>query len=78
MEPMACPHCGKVNDAQTCITEPGASPEKGDVSLCFTCAGVAVFTGEGMTVRLPTDEEAAEFAADGRITGAQAMIRARL
>jgi hypothetical protein len=75
---MECPHCGKVNDAVTCVTEPGATPDEGDISLCATCAESGVFTGNGYEVRLPTAEETAKISVDGRVITAQATLRARL
>lgn len=73
---MLCPHCGAENDAFTPVTDPDSYPEEGDVSLCFSCAELAIFTGHGLEVRLPSDAELAELNADKRITTAQTTIRA--
>jgi hypothetical protein len=54
-DPMSCPHCGKLNDQNTCISEPSGMPDNGDVCLCIGCGKWAVFNnGE---YRLPTMDE---------------------
>lgn len=39
-----CPACRKALDAATAIDAPTAKPKPGDVSLCFGCGTVLVFT----------------------------------
>lgn len=59
----ACPHCGARQDAATEATAALRPPRPGDVSICIRCAGVSVFEVAGER-RLPSDDEAATFAAD--------------
>lgn len=65
-----CPNCGRVNDCHS-DTE-GNLPNPGDVSICWKCSYVAVFTEDG--VRSPTPEEEAEFAVDPWIQRAREAI----
>lgn len=37
-----CPYCGKLNDKAT--AEQDANPEVGDVSVCFYCGEIGVYT----------------------------------
>lgn len=55
-----CPHCGRVNTHHA--TANPVEPSPGDLSLCWKCGGISVFTEDG--IRKPTDEEAAEFDQD--------------
>lgn len=68
----SCPYCRKVMDGATGITSE-AEPDEGDVSICFYCAKVSVFTAEGRLVE-PTEEQAATFAEDDVITEAKAAL----
>jgi len=56
-----CPYCGREND-QHRTDEPDQQPTPGDVSLCWKCGSLAIFTEDG--VRKPTPEEDAEFSQD--------------
>lgn len=56
-----CPHCDRLNTQHSAL-EPDAKPDPGDVSLCWKCGGLAIFTENG--VRKPTDDEEAEFSTD--------------
>jgi hypothetical protein len=38
-----CPHCGKLNECHTSVSDPDAIPGPGDMSFCFTCGGIAVY-----------------------------------
>lgn len=38
-----CPHCGKDINAASSIDDMAATPEPGDFSLCFGCAGFLKF-----------------------------------
>ena len=61
-----CPSCGRPNPAATHAI-PGdiePPPAEGDVSICWGCAKLAVFTGDGLNVRACTEAERAEFLAD--------------
>lgn len=68
----ACPHCGRINEAHDGPTR-DATPKPGDVSLCWGCGGVGIFTETG--VRKPTPDEAAELEAAPKVKAAQAAIR---
>lgn len=67
-----CPHCGRVNTEHDGPT-PDATPGPGDVSLCWRCGGLGIFTTDG--VRKPTPEEEQELAAAPEIRTARAAIR---
>lgn len=69
---LRCLHCGRVNDAHE--RRPGERPKSGDVSLCWGCAGIALFTDDGL--RLPTESEAAAIEADPELIAARTAIRA--
>lgn len=66
-----CPHCGRVNDLHDGPTR-DATPGSGDVSICWRCRGLAIYTDGG--VRAPTPVEAAELTADPRIRAAQGVL----
>jgi len=55
-----CPHCGRLNDCHS-TTDP-SEPSEGDVSLCWKCGGIAIFTEDG--VRTPTPEEEVQISRD--------------
>jgi hypothetical protein len=61
-----CPSCGRPNSAATHYRPSDGiePPAEGDVSICWGCAKLAVFTGDGLNVRACTEEERAEFLAD--------------
>ena len=54
----ACPYCGAKLDSATTVDEEQGPPDVGSISVCFQCAGVGVFTGDGM--RQPLDDEERE------------------
>lgn len=62
MSIIVCAWCGSSNDAQ--MGDPGRpGPEPGDVSLCWYCLGLSVYT-ETEQGRKPTEEEFQEFVTD--------------
>lgn len=66
----ACPHCGRLNDAHS---SPDADrPGDGDVSVCWSCYGIGIFTADG--IRLPTLEEKAELDADPEVRAVLAAM----
>lgn len=69
-----CWSCGYRMDSATEVTGRG-KPKAGDFSLCFRCGDFAVFTGQALLRRQPTDEELAEFLADPRALAMQQRIR---
>jgi hypothetical protein len=38
-----CPSCGKLLDAATSITDPGASPSPDDMTICVGCGAILKF-----------------------------------
>ncbi len=67
-----CPHCGRINDSHD-GPHPADKPVSGDVSLCWGCGGLGIFTDGG--IRMPTQQEQAELEADSQVRAAQAAIR---
>ena len=57
-----CPKCGTPNPAATHLVEHPEldPPAEGDISICWNCAGLATFTGDGVNVRPCTEAERAE------------------
>jgi len=55
MKPQACPACGYLMDRSAPITGT-ASPEEGDVSICFHCSAINLFDAAG-ALHLASDEE---------------------
>ena len=66
---MICPSCHRDNPEHANPSDLGAKPEPGDISLCFACAAIGIFTEDG--VRKPTDEELAELLTHDNIIQAQ-------
>lgn len=76
LAPQPCPYCAASLEASTNIDDHAAPirPRPGDVTLCFVCAGLLVFTGEAMQVRLPADAELLRFQGDSRIAHARNIV----
>lgn len=75
-EPCPCPYCGAALDGATvAVAEKEIMPEAGDWSVCLYCARLLVFTGVGVAVRKPTDEEAAEGMADEGVRRAISVVK---
>lgn len=70
-----CPHCGRVNNAQTGVSTDGA-PSDGDVSLCWGCRRPSAFVVGplGTSLRPLTEQEEAEVLADSTIKRALAAM----
>ena len=68
-----CPHCHAINEAATCLDGVASAPRPGDAGLCFTCCEWFIFDKGGP--RKPNEAEAAEFAADPRISKIQKVAR---
>ncbi len=64
---VACPHCGQINDAHLGVDVP--IPRDGDIGICWSCRGLAIFTVHDGQVgqRLPTAAENAKLRADPRL-----------
>lgn len=63
-----CPYCARTNDAAVAEDGRDDRPTPGDYSVCFYCAGVAVFSADG--VRKPTEAERAELVEDPHVHAA--------
>jgi hypothetical protein len=68
-----CPRCGYKLDATT-STSGDQKPEPGDLSLCFECGQISVFT-ENDGMRVPTKDEELELSVDPRVIRAQIFMR---
>jgi hypothetical protein len=72
-----CFSCGASAEATTPLGgQARPAPAAGDISLCFECGAVALFTGRGSEIRLPLGEESRSLNADPQVRAAQARIRA--
>jgi len=69
---LACPHCGRINQLHE-DTKDGGDPKPGAIGICWQCHGLAVLT-PFLFLRKPTEQEAAEFAADPDIKRALAAM----
>lgn len=43
-----CPHCAKVFDAHTHVSEPDVRPQPGDLSVCLYCAQPMYYDQQGL------------------------------
>jgi hypothetical protein len=71
-----CLECGHSLELATGLNTEH-KPNPGDVSICISCSAVAIFDGD-LSLRKPTDEEAANFPAEisQEIHRAQTVTRA--
>jgi hypothetical protein len=75
-EMSVCPFCGyQADSAGTPDGDESRKPQAGDGSLCFGCGSLNVYTGQGLRLRAPTDEERAEMEANPVIMREQARLR---
>ncbi len=72
---MNCPICNHPIDAHTSITGE-CRPVPGDVSICFYCGNIFVFS-EALELRDPTPSEWVEINANELIQRTRALIRSR-
>ncbi|HZW75116.1 MAG TPA: hypothetical protein VFF43_16340 [Caldimonas sp.] len=70
-----CPYCGAPNIARTYAGTAGGARSDRPVSVCSSCGGVGIFTGEGLSVRRPTPDERDEIRT---ALDADPALRARL
>lgn len=72
-----CPHCGRTNDQHTNMTG-SRILRSGDMSVCWGCARLAIYVSGpfGVSLRAPTDGEAAELAADPDLCRLLSAMRA--
>lgn len=75
---VVCPTCTRPLDGETCVTEPGASPAEGDVSVCIYCGTAFMFLAKGKGVRPVTPEEIERLPKDMRIALSGAMAVAAI
>lgn len=69
---LACPHCGRVNDVHA-GPNPGDMPDAGDVSLCWGCRALAIYTEAG-GLRVPTDDELEAIMSADQVKSALAAV----
>lgn len=62
---MKCPKCGYGHDVHTSITDPGAKPSKGDISMCLACGSILIY-GEGLVLHEASEDELLAMPADIR------------
>lgn len=62
-----CPYCLRENDSHAPTGDEKDTPEPGDVSICWLCRNIGMFTEEG-TVRKISPEEDAEIRKHQSIT----------
>lgn len=74
-EKCRCLECGEQLDAATSNNEPDAEvlPSEGDVSICFSCGNVAIFTDK-LFLRPPNNGESREIENSPEIKRAVKMI----
>lgn len=51
-----CPNCKRKLDAQTCVTEEGATPNAGDIAICFYCGEINQYDDDLNLEVLPTSK----------------------
>jgi hypothetical protein len=73
---LSCPACGRVNDLHD--RAPGEAPRNGDVSVCWSCGGLAFFADVDGSLALvrPTAEEQAELERNPELARVRAAIAA--
>lgn len=77
LEPAACPHCGALAEATTCVSDPGTRkvPEPGSVMICMYCAGLGIFTEDGQIRKMEEEEfEELPFNAQMMIRNSQEVL----
>jgi hypothetical protein len=77
-DPVSCWRCEKTTDTTTAAVGEDTAPAPGDVSICFYCGELAVFTGRGLETRQPTDAERAEILADPGVVIARGTVLAHI
>lgn len=70
----ACPHCGRVNELHTDPDADSRSPEPGDISICWNCAGIAQYT-ETLSMQLIPEEQHAEIMLNPQLRKMLAIVR---
>lgn len=70
-----CWSCGERLDDQTAAGPGRQTPAPGDVSVCFYCAAVGIFTEDD--VREPTSAEAADLLNDPNVVNVRLAILAK-
>jgi hypothetical protein len=68
-----CWCCAAVLEDQTAVGRGEPDPNPGDVSVCFYCAAVGIYT-EDRDIRVPTDAEAARLLNDPEVVRVRAEI----
>jgi hypothetical protein len=77
--PGRCPHCGTAIEQASGVVDKNArnelKPKPGDISICFTCAGLGRYTTK-MTIRKLTNVEHADCITDPRVKRTRLTILA--
>lgn len=77
IQPLSCPHCGKMNDQHTSMSKDARPPSVGDVAVCLACAAPAVFdrgSDNELYQRPPTSEEIERIKASPQLQRALAAV----
>jgi hypothetical protein len=70
----ACWDCGIELTGADGVGGTDHPPAPGDVSLCIYCEALSIFTGKGLEMRKPTEEESREAEADPDIIRARPVV----
>lgn len=70
MKPSLCKACGYLLEETTDTSPDKRLPLPGDVSLCFNCGHLQIFS-DNLSLRDPTDEEIYDLAGDPEMLRAQ-------
>lgn len=75
---VSCWACAKVTDAATAVIGEDTVPQAGDLSICFGCGEFAIFTGDDLATRQPSDAERTELLADPDAVRARGAVLAHI
>jgi hypothetical protein len=56
MDTTTCPYCGRENDSHASTDDPNSKPSEGDVSICYKCRNIGIFTEEGVRKASPEED----------------------
>jgi hypothetical protein len=75
--PLACPYCHAINDAATSLDTDPEPPREGDVTVCFYCASILLFTRDDddqLAMRKPNDAELHELRRESNVASFRAHL----
>lgn len=66
---LPCPHCSRINENHSHAEGLERARQDGDVSVCWDCRGIGIYTigALGTALRKPTEAEATEITASPEI-----------